>query len=123
MKIRLMFILCCLWWAAPGQLLALTVEEILQLKQNGVSEETIQMMLESEMQARSQLDSTAGQTMGIQTITRPGGQSAIVYSTGSGDPYARDAEERLKEEKAWEMLRHIIVDTRDTDGIGLRPVD
>jgi hypothetical protein len=89
MKIRLMLILCCLCWTVPAQLLALTVEEILQLKQNGVSEETIQMMLQSEMQAQSQHDSTAGQTMGIQTITRPGGQSAIVYSTGSGDPYAR----------------------------------
>ena len=123
MKIRLMLILCCLCWTVPAQLLALTVEEILQLKQNGVSEETIQMMLQSEMQAQSQHDSTAGQTMGIETITRPGGQSAIVYSTGSGDPYARDAEERLKEEQAWEMLRHIIVDTRVTDGRGLRPKD
>ena len=121
MKFKLMLFLCCLCWTVPAQLLALTVEEILQLKQNGVSEETIQMMLQSEMQARSQHDSTAGQTMGIQTIVRPGGQSAIVYSTGSGDPVARDPEARLKEEQAWEMLRHIIVDTRGTDGSGPRP--
>ena len=123
MKIRLMLFLCCLCWTVPAQLLALTVEEILQLKQNGVSEETIQMMLQSEMQARSRHGSSAGQTMGIQTINRPGGQSAIVYSTGSGDTDTRDAEERLKEEQAWEMLRHIIVDARDTYGGGLRSDD
>ena len=123
MKIRLVLAICCLWWTVPGQLPALTVEEILLLKQNGVSEETIQMMLESEMQARSQLDSAAGQNMGIRTITRPGGQSAIVYSTGSGDSYAGDAEARLKEERAWDMLRHIIVDTRNTDGRARSPVD
>ncbi|WP_319408500.1 hypothetical protein [uncultured Desulfosarcina sp.] len=112
MKIRLMPILCCLWWVIPAASEALTANEILQLKQNGVSEETIQMMLQSEMQAQSQKGSSEGETMGIKTITRPGGQPAIVYSTGSGGHDVRDADERLKEEQAWEMLRHVIVDTR-----------
>ena len=115
MKIRLMFIICCLGWLVPALSGALTVEEILLLKQNGVSEETIQMMMQSEIQARSLQNSAAGQTLGMRTITRPDGQSTIVYSTGSGDQYDRDAEERLKEEQAWEMLRHIIVDTRQTE--------
>ncbi len=112
MKIRFMPILCCLWWVIPAASEALTANEILQLKQNGVSEETIQMMLESEMQAQSQKGSSEGETMGIKTITRPGGQPAIVYSTGSGGHDVRDADEILKEEQAWEMLRHVIVDTR-----------
>jgi len=123
MKIRLMFIICCLGWLVPALSGALTVEEILLLKQNGVSEETIQMMLQSEIQARSLQNSAAGQTLGMQTITRPGGQSAIVYSTGSGDQYDRDAEARLKEEQAWEILRHIIVDTRQTEDRSRRSED
>ena len=123
MKITLMFIICCLGWLAPAPSEALTVEEILLLKQIGVSEETLQMMLQNEIQAHSLQNSAAGQTMGIRTITRPNGRSAIVYSTGSGDQDARDAEERLKEEQAWEMLRHIIVDTRPTRDRGPRPED
>jgi hypothetical protein len=126
MKITLMFIIiiiCCLGWLVPAPSGALTVEEILLLKQNGVSEETIQMMLQSEIQAHSLQNSAADQTMGIQSITRPDGGSAIVYSTGSGDQGARNAEERLKEEQAWEMLRHIIVDTRRMDLRRPRPKD
>ena len=118
MKIRFMLILCCLWWVAPTHSGALTIEEILLLKQNGVSEQTIQMMLESEMQARP--GNAAEEQMGVKTITRPDDKSAIVYSTGSGDQDVRYAEERLKEEQAWEMLHNIIVDTRKTDGRGRR---
>ncbi|MBC2709992.1 MAG: hypothetical protein HGJ94_02965 [Desulfosarcina sp.] len=121
MKIRLMLIVCCLWWVVPADSGALTVEEILLLKQNGVSEQTIQMMLQSEIQAGQ--GAAAGEKMGVKTITRPGGKSAIVYSTGSGDWSTRDAEERLKEERAWEMLRHIIVDTRVTGDRRLRSED
>jgi hypothetical protein len=123
MKTKCMLILCCMGWIVPAQLLALTVEEILRLKQNGVTEETIQMMLQSEMRVQSQHQPSKGQTMGTQTIIRPGGQSAIVYSTGSKETDTRDAEERLKEERAWEMLRHIIVDTRERNSSNLRPVE
>ena len=123
MKITLMFIICCLGWLAPATSGALTVEEILLLKQNGVCEETVQMMLQSEIQARSLQSSAVGLTMGIQTITRPGGHSASVYATGSADQDSRSAQERLKEERAWEMLRRIIVDTRPTRDRGPRPED
>ncbi len=110
MKTSLMLIVCCLLWGVPFHSGALTVEEILLLKQKGVSEETIQIMLQSEMQARR--SNTAGIRMGIETIVRPGGQPAIVYATGNDNQDTRAAAERLKEEQAWEMLRHIIVDTR-----------
>ena len=123
MKITRMLIICCLVWLEPAPSGALTVEEILLLKQNGVSEETIQMMLQSEIKARSLKNDPADPTMGIQTIARPGGRSAIVYSTGSGGQDARDAQERLKEDRAWEMLRHIIVDTRLIRDRGPRPAD
>jgi hypothetical protein len=119
----LMFIICCLGWLMPAPSEALTAEEILLLKHNGVSEETVQMMLQSEIQAQSLQHSAAGQTMGVQTITRPDGRSAIVYTTGSDDQDTRSAQERLKEEQAWDMLRHIIVDTRLTKDRGPRPED
>ena len=123
MKHLIILLVCCLWGAVPAASNALTVDEILLLKQNGVSEETIQMMLQSEMQAQSQQAGAGEETMGVRTITRPGGQSAIVYSTGRGDQDARRAEERLREERAWEMLRHIIVDTRRYDGRVYRTED
>lgn len=113
MKLRTMLIVCCLLWGLPAVSEALTAEEILLLKQNGVSEKTIQMMLQSEMLAQSQHDRTADRTMGVKTITRPDGRSAIVYTTGSENRDAHSAEERLKEERAWEMLRYIIVDARE----------
>ncbi len=109
-----MVAVCCLWVCLPVIANALTTEEILLLKQNGVSEKTIQMMLESEIQAGKNLDGE--DTIGIRTIIRSNGQPAIVYSTGEGDRHRHDAHERWKEEQAWEMLRRIVIDTRkDTD--------
>ena len=112
MKIRLILIVGCLGWIVPTISGALTVEEILLLKQNGVSEKTIQMMLQSEIQAQERHGSATAEKMGVRTITRPDGGSAIVYSTGSDNWDDRDTEERLKEERAWEMLRNIILDTQ-----------
>ena len=107
--------LCGLLLGMPAASAALTVEEILLLKENGVSETTIQMMLESEILAQSQGRANPQETMGVKTIRRPDGQTAIVYSTGREDRDNQNAEERLKEERAWEMLRHLIVDTRESE--------
>jgi hypothetical protein len=114
MKCRILLMVCCLWGFLPFATSALTTEEILLLKQNDVSEQTIQMMLQSEMQARR--TDAAGDRAGVRTIIRPNGRPAIIYSTGGGDHDTRVTEERLKEERAWEMLRHIIVDTRNASG-------
>ena len=111
----ILFIVCGLVWGQPSISAALTAEEVLLLKQNGVSEKTIQMMLESEKRAQLPRDTASQPGMGVSTITRPDGRKAIVYSTGRADPDARDAEERLKEERAWEMLRYLIIDTRSTE--------
>jgi hypothetical protein len=112
MKAWIILLITCLAGTMPAVSEALTAQEVLLLKQNGVSEATIQMMLQSEMQVRSIQAGADGDRMGIRTIVRPGGQPAIVYATGSGDRDHRTAEERRKEERAWEMLRHLIVDTR-----------
>ncbi|BBO85581.1 hypothetical protein DSCO28_61470 [Desulfosarcina ovata subsp. sediminis] len=111
MKTAILLGIGCLWMAIPTALHALTAQEILLLKQNGVSEKTIQMMLESEIEATRSVQAK-NRAMGIQTITRPNGQPAIVYSTGNGEDEARKAHEHQKEQQAWEMLRHLIVDTR-----------
>jgi hypothetical protein len=107
--------LCGLFLGMPAVSAALTAEEILLLKESGVSETTIQMMLESEILARSQGHANPQETMGVKTIRRPDGRTAIVYTTGRGNRDDQDAAERLKEERAWEMLRHLIVDTRESE--------
>ena len=111
MKMMTVAVFACLWFAVPLSTQALTTEEILLLKQNGVSETTIQMMLQSEIAART-LETADGDAMGVRTIARPNGQPAIVYSTGRNDRLAHDADLRLQEERAWDMLRHLIVDTQ-----------
>jgi hypothetical protein len=111
MRFRILVILCFLLGCFPAASQALTVKEILLLKQKGVSEQTIQMMLQSELRAQR---SAAGQKMGVKTITRPDGTKAIVYSTGNGEEDGYSRAERFKEKRAWEMLRNIIVDTHTT---------
>lgn len=94
-------------------LFALTVEDVIQLKKEGVSDETIQLMIEHEMQ-RERL-SEAETEIGVSRVEDPDGRSATVYSTGP--PKNRDdceMSEREKRERAWDMLDNVIIDTRDT---------
>lgn len=105
----LLFFLCTGFWLG-AEAYALTAQEIVLLKRHGVSETTIQMMLASEIAAHQA--AAAGEDTTIRTIQRPGGGKAIVYSTGSQRHEAHQAEERRKEDRAWEMLRQIIVDNR-----------
>ncbi len=105
-------IACSLLLALPCDADALTAEEIVLLKQHGVSETTIQMMIESEQRAHAFHGSPSQPGMGVATIPRPGGGKAIIYSTGPPDATPLDAAARLREERAWEMLRHLIIDTR-----------
>ena len=92
---------------------ALTVEEVIQLKKEGVSDETIQLMIQQEMQRER--TSEVETEMGVSRIEGPEGRSATVYSTGP--PRDRDdceMSEREKREKAWDMLDNVIIDTRGT---------
>lgn len=90
----------------------LTAKEVIKLKQNGVSEKTIQMMIESENRAHHQMDSTSGKKMGIKKIVRPDGTGAIIYTTGKKAADEKEKKEMLKEQQAWEMLKSIIIDAR-----------
>jgi hypothetical protein len=92
---------------------ALTVEEVIQLKKEGVSDETIQLMIQHEMQRER--TSEVETEMGVSRIEDPEGRSATVYSTGP--PRDRDdceMSEREKRERAWDMLDNVIIDTRDS---------
>ncbi len=92
--------------------MGLTPEEVIKLKQSGVSEKTIQMMMESENKARYQMDADGENTMGVKRIMRPDGAEAIIYSTGNKAKDDKKEEELQKERQAWEMLKSIIIDTR-----------
>ena len=92
---------------------ALTVEEVIQLKKEGVSDETIQLMIQHEMQ-RDRLSEVETE-MGVSRVEDPESRSATVYSTGP--PRNRDdweMSEREKRERAWDMLDNVIIDTRDS---------
>ena len=92
---------------------ALTVEEVIQLKKEGVSDETIQLMIQHEMQREEH--SVPETTMGERRVEEPDGRSATVFSTG---PSRRrddcEMSEQEKRERAWDMLDNVIIDTRDS---------
>ena len=86
----------------PIMCYALTPQQVIDLKKAGVSDKTIQIMIEQEEKAK---DPYA--TMGTKEIKDKDGNTVIIYTTGkSSDP---DDEEVEKVEKAWEMLRNITI--------------
>ena len=99
---------------------ALTVEEVLQLKKAGVSDETIQLMIEQEMQNESLSD--PDRNMGVRKVEEPDGRGSTIYSTGTADNRQEQGEESEweKRERAWEMLDNVIIDTRDSKQKGDR---
>jgi len=92
---------------------ALTVDEVIKLKKAGVSDETIQLMIQQEMQEEKLSDPY--KNMGVRKIEEPDGGSATIYSTGEiedRDDYEEESEKE-KREKAWEMLHNIVIDDRN----------
>lgn len=91
---------------------ALTAEEVLALKKAGVGDETIRMMIRQETEGKRP---ALGHAMGRREIRDDGGGDAIEYSTGrSATPSgAETAQQQV--DRAWDMLRHLIVDTRKAD--------
>ena len=99
---------------------ALTVEEVIQLKKEGVSDKTIQLMIEQEMQRESLSD--PDRNMGVRKVEEPDGRGSTIYSTGTADNRQDqgDESEWEKRERAWEMLDNVIIDTRDSKQKGDR---
>ena len=79
---------------------AITPKQIVELKKAGVSDETIQMMLEQEKE-------------GTRVIKDEQGNVYIIYSTGESMQKDRaDINEEEKVKRAWKMLENIIIDRR-----------
>ena len=110
---RKTIVIAAIFFFLPHLSFSLTVEEVIKLKKAGVNDETIQLMIQQEMQ-REEL-SDPYKNIGVRKIKKPDGKSSTIYSTGETDD-RRDYDEeseREKREKAWEMLNNIIIDTRD----------
>ena len=83
----------------PGtDVYALTTDEIILLKEHGVSERTIQLMIQSEAEAKKQSETS------IQISEN---ESSIIYSTGKPSPAPLTREEKQNTEDAWEMLKNL----------------
>ena len=88
---------------------ALTSDQIIKLKKAGVSDKTIQMMLEQERVARQE---NPYDQIGVREVKDKEGNVVTIYSNGrSTKESAGDAEE-AKVEKAWKMLQNMIIDNR-----------
>ena len=88
---------------------ALTVEQIIKLKEAGVEDRTIQMLIQQEELTREDKEG-----VGVKETTRPdGGRDKIYYAvTTSEEERKIQQEEREKMENALEILRNIIIDDR-----------
>jgi oligoendopeptidase F len=91
---------------------ALTVDEVIKLKKTGVSDETIQLMIQHEM-TREKL-SDPYKNIGVRKVKEPDGSISTIYSTGEieDEKNYEEESEREKREKAWEMLHNMVIDTR-----------
>jgi hypothetical protein len=86
---------------------ALTPQQVVELKKAGVSDKTIQLMIQQEEAAK---DPTA--TMGVQEVKDKDGNTVTIYTTGKSTVSEADEEEAKKVEKAWEILRNTVIDKR-----------
>lgn len=88
---------------------ALTPEQVISLKNAGVSDQTIQLMIRQEQDAAA---GSPDDSPGRKEITDNNGKAVIVYSTGRSRTGNNQSKEEKQTEKAWEMLRSLITDTR-----------
>ena len=94
-------------WSGASVSQALTPEQVIELKRAGVEDQTIRMMMAQEAQAKERPEA-----MGVREIKDRDGNTVILYSSGEGNSAPVRAEEARKVERAWEMLRGILVDQR-----------
>jgi hypothetical protein len=93
---------------SPQQGLCLTAEEIAYLKKAGVSDKTIQLMIEQENRERLHSET------GIWETEDESGNRSTIYNVGDeGESLERERIEQEKVDRAWEMLRNLIIDARE----------
>lgn len=88
---------------------ALTPEQVIQLRKAGVSDKTIQMMLQQERDAKEE---NPYDQMGVREIKDKDGNIVTIYSTGRSTKGASRDSEDENVEKAWKMLQNMIIDKR-----------
>ena len=88
------------------ELKALTTEEVLKLKENGISDKTIQLMIQSETGKKEQVEKTSG----IKEVKTSDNKSKIIDSTEGPANRKIDAEEQKKMDNAWEMLKNLYIE-------------
>ena len=85
-----------------GPLCVFTVEEVIRLKEAGVDDKTIQMLIEQDK----------AKILGVKEIERPeGGTDKIYYSITPSEEETRRTQEE-KTGKSLEMLKNIVIDQR-----------
>jgi hypothetical protein len=99
------FFFCTLLASIDG--LALTPQQVIDLKKAGVSDQTIQMMI------RQEEGNDPYAAIGTREVKDKNGNTIIIYTTGNGTNSAADEEEKQKVKRAWEMLNNIIIDKRN----------
>jgi hypothetical protein len=80
---------------------ALTTNEIILLKQNGVSDETIQLMIKSKTEENRRTESS---------IRITGDKSSTTYATGKPSSTPLTIKEEQNMDKAWEMLKNMTLE-------------
>ncbi len=112
MKNRLRFVMLFFWVSGIffiiNNALALTPEQVLSLKNAGVSDQTIQLMIRQEQEAAA---GSPADSPGRKEIKDKDGKAVIIYSTGRRGGHNQSKEEQ-QTEKAWEMLNNLIIDNR-----------
>jgi hypothetical protein len=90
---------------------ALTTDEVIKLKKAGVSEKTIQTMIEQE---RAGKQPNPSDQIGVREVKDAEGNTSVIYSTGAPTAPTQGGSEQEKVEKAWKMLQNqnMIIDNR-----------
>lgn len=83
---------------------ALTPQQVIDLKKEGVSDATIQRMIEQE-----EIEKDPYAKMGVKEIKDKDGNTVIIHSIGGKTNKTADDEEAKKLDNAWEMLRNMTI--------------
>ena len=110
--VNLLFVMTIIFFL-PRVSFSLTTEEVIKLKKAGVSDETIQLMIQQEKTSKKADDPY--KNTGVRKVTETDGRSTTVNSTGENDDREKydEESEREKREKSWDMLDNVIIDGRD----------
>jgi len=105
--LSLLSTLLCATWVC-----ALTTDEVIRLKKAGVSEKTIQTMIEQERAGRQP---NPADQIGTREVKDAEGNTSVIYSTGAPTAPTQNQSEQQKAEEAWKMLQNqnVIIDRRN----------